>query len=145
MGRAFSEADASMLLNEAKALGVNMIRLAHYPQNEYIVRMAEKMGIILWQEIPIWQGIDFEDRGTLDKARTMLREMINRDKNRCAVCFWGVANETKPSDARNAFLLSLLKMGVRWIAVGFMWRHLTLFISIRIPVISRWMTLLQQI
>ena len=44
MGRAFSEADASMLLNEAKALGVNMIRLAHYPQNEYIVRMAEKMG-----------------------------------------------------------------------------------------------------
>ena len=111
MGRAFSEADASMLLNEAKALGVNMIRLAHYPQNEYIVRMAEKMGIILWQEIPIWQGIDFEDRGTLDKARTMLREMINRDKNRCAVCFWGVANETKPSDARNAFLLSLLKMG----------------------------------
>lgn len=87
MGRAFSEADASMLLNEAKALGVNMIRLAHYPQNEYIVRMAEKMGIILWQEIPIWQGIDFEDRGTLDKARTMLREMINRDKNRCAVCF----------------------------------------------------------
>lgn len=42
MGRAFSEADASMLLNEAKALGVNMIRLAHYPQNEYTVRMAEK-------------------------------------------------------------------------------------------------------
>ena len=111
MGRAFSEADASMLLNEAKALGVNMIRLAHYPQNEYTVRMAEKMGIILWQEIPIWQGIDFEDRGTMEKARTMLGEMINRDKNRCAVCFWGVANETKPSDARNAFLLSLLKMG----------------------------------
>ena len=109
MGRAFSEADASMLLNEAKALGVNMIRLAHYPQNEYTVRMAEKMGIILWQEIPIWQGIDFEDRGTMEKAQTMLDEMINRDKNRCAVCFWGVANETKPSDARNSFLLSLLE------------------------------------
>lgn len=109
MGRAFSGADASMLLNEAKALGVNMIRLAHYPQNEYTVRMAEKMGIILWQEIPIWQGIDFEDRGTMEKAQTMLGEMINRDKNRCAVCFWGVANETKPSDARNSFLLSLLE------------------------------------
>jgi hypothetical protein len=86
-----------------------MIRLAHYPQNEYTVRMAEKMGIILWQEIPIWQGIDFEDRGTMEKAQTMLGEMINRDKNRCAVCFWGVANETKPSDARNSFLLSLLE------------------------------------
>lgn len=42
MGRAFSEADAAMLLDEAKALGVNMIRLAHYPQNEYTVRLAEK-------------------------------------------------------------------------------------------------------
>ncbi len=50
------EADAAMLLNEAKALGVNMIRLAHYPQNEYTVRLAEKMGFILWQEIPVWQG-----------------------------------------------------------------------------------------
>ena len=55
MGRAFSEADAAMLLNEAKALGVNMIRLAQYPQNEYTVRLAEKMGFILWQEIPIWR------------------------------------------------------------------------------------------
>lgn len=35
MGRAFSEADAWQLLSEAKELGVNMVRLAHYPQNEY--------------------------------------------------------------------------------------------------------------
>ena len=110
-GRAFSQADAEMLLSEAKALGVNMIRLAHYPQNEYIVRLAEKMGIVLWQEIPIWQGIDFEDAGTKAKAQNMLTEMIHRDRNRCAVCFWGVANETKPSEARNAFLLSLLDTG----------------------------------
>lgn len=104
MGRAYSEADASMLLSEAKALGVNMVRLAHYPQNEYIVRMAEKMGIILWQEIPVWQGIDFENAATMDKALRMFSEMLYRDKNRCAVGFWGVANETRPSPARNAFL-----------------------------------------
>lgn len=104
MGRAYSEADASMLLSEAKALGVNMVRLAHYPQNEYIVRMAERMGIILWQEIPVWQGIDFENAATMDKALRMFSEMLYRDKNRCAVGFWGVANETRPSPARNAFL-----------------------------------------
>ena len=92
MGRAYSEADAAMLLSEAKALGVNMVRLAHYPQNEYIVRMAEKMGIILWQEIPVWQGIDFENAATMDKALRMFSEMLYRDKNRCAVGFWGVAN-----------------------------------------------------
>ncbi len=108
-GRAFSEADAVMLLSEAQALGVNMIRLAHYPQNEYIVRLAERMGFVLWQEIPIWQGIDFVDPATKAKAQNMFTEMVMRDRNRCAVCFWGVANETKPSDARNAFLMSLLE------------------------------------
>lgn len=110
-GRAFSRADAVMLLSEAKSLGVNMVRLAHYPQNEYIVRLAEEMGIILWQEIPVWQGIDFTDAGTMAKARNMFMEMLSRDRNRCAVCFWGVANETKPSVPRNEFLISLLNLG----------------------------------
>lgn len=58
-GRAFSQQDAVALLSEAKALGANVIRLAHYPQNEYIVRLAEKMGFMLWEEIPLWQNIDF--------------------------------------------------------------------------------------
>lgn len=111
MGRAYSKADATMLLSEARDLGVNMIRLAHYPQNEYTVRMAEEMGILLWQEIPVWQGIDFADDATRAKAQNMLAEMIGRDKNRCAVGFWGVANETKPSAERNDFLMSLLSAG----------------------------------
>ncbi|MGJ1239161.1 glycoside hydrolase family 2 protein [Sphingobacterium siyangense] len=107
-GRAFSQADAVMLLSEAKALGCNMIRLAHYPQNEYIVRMAEKMGFLLWEEIPIWQGIDFENESTKEKAGKMMREMVARDKNRCALAFWGVANETQPSQPRNAFIRHLI-------------------------------------
>ena len=104
MGRAFSESDAWQLLSEAKELGVNMVRLAHYPQNEYTVRLAERLGIILWQEIPVWQGIDFGNAATMDKALRMFSEMLYRDKNRCAVGFWGVANETRPSPERNAFL-----------------------------------------
>ena len=107
-GRAYSEADAVMLLSEAKALGCNMIRLAHYPQNEYTVRMAEKMGFLLWEEIPIWQGIDFENDQTKLKAGGMIKEMVMRDKNRCALAFWGVANETQPSEPRNQFLKYLI-------------------------------------
>lgn len=110
-GRAFSQADAVMLLSEAQALGVNMIRLAHYPQNEYTVRLAESMGILLWQEIPVWQAIDFSDMDTRRKAEKMLADMIWRDRNRCAVGFWGVANETKTSPERNAFLTALLEKG----------------------------------
>jgi len=108
-GRAFSEADAVMLLSEAKALGCNMIRLAHYPQNEYTVRLAEKMGFLLWEEIPIWQGIDFGNEVTKQKAGNMIREMVMRDKNRCSLAFWGVANETQPSAARNEFLKYLIQ------------------------------------
>ncbi|WP_199117504.1 glycoside hydrolase family 2 protein [Pedobacter sp. ASV28] len=109
-GRAFSQADAVMLLSEAKALGCNMIRLAHYPQNEYIVRLAEKMGFLLWEEIPIWQGIDFKNEATKEKAGKMMHEMIMRDKNRCALTFWGVANETQPSMPRNAFIKYLIEI-----------------------------------
>ena len=110
MGRAFSESDAQVLLGAAAELGVNMVRLAHYPQNEYIVRLAEKMGIILWEEIPLWQGIDFTNRQTLAKASGMYQEMVRRDRNRCAVCFWGIANETRPSESRNAFLEEVLNV-----------------------------------
>ncbi len=110
-GRACTPADARMLLSEVQALGANMVRLAHYPQNEHTVRMAEEMGILLWEEIPIWQGIDFTDESTAAKARGMLQEMIVRDRNRCAIGFWGIANETRPSEARNAFLSRLLETG----------------------------------
>ena len=108
MGRAFSESDAVMLLSEARALGCNMIRLAHYPQNEYIVRLAEKMGFMLWEEIPVWQGIGFANDATRQKAGRMIREMVGRARNRCALTFWGVANETQPSEPRNEFLRYLI-------------------------------------
>ena len=111
MVRSFSRSDALMLISEAEALGVNMVRLAHYPQNEHIVRLAEEKGILLWEEIPVWQGIAFDDAGALAKAERMLTEMIHRDRNRCAIGYWSIANETKPSAGRNAFLRSLLATG----------------------------------
>ena len=103
-GRAFSEQDAVALLSEAKELGANLVRLAHYPQNEYTVRLAERMGFLLWEEIPIWQGIDFKNTATREKAGRMIKEMVMRDKNRCSVAFWGIANETATSAPRNEFL-----------------------------------------
>ena len=111
MGRATSMADAVALVTEAKNLGCNMVRLAHYQQNEYIVREAERQGLMVWQEVPVWQSIDFTNDSTLRKAQQMLRETILRDRNRCADCFWGIANETKNTPARNRFLAQLLKTG----------------------------------
>jgi beta-glucuronidase len=107
-GRAYSEADAAMILNEVRALGCNFIRTAHYPQNEHIVRLAEKMGIMIWEEIPLWQGIEFSNPAILKKAETMLREMIYRDKNRAGIIIWSIANETAPSDYRDKVLTGLV-------------------------------------
>lgn len=110
LGRAYSDADAAMILSEAKALGCNFIRTAHYPQNERIVRMAEKLGLMIWEEIPVWQGINFTNKVVMAKAQTMLTETIERDKNRAAVIIWSIANETVPNPARDTMLIELAKL-----------------------------------
>ena len=105
--RANSEADAEQLLREAKDLGCNFVRLTHYPHNEYMVRLADKWGIMLWEEVPLWQNIHFSNPEILNKADTMLKEMITRDKNRCSIILWSVANETTPSPDRNRTLIAM--------------------------------------
>lgn len=108
-GRGYSDADARMLLEEVKALGCNFLRLTHYSPSEQMVRMAEKMGLLLWEEIPTWGGkIAFDHPALRGKAETMIREMVRRDKNRCAVIFWSVANETAISPARDETLIYLV-------------------------------------
>lgn len=107
--RAWSDADADYLLSEVKALGCNFLRLTHYPSGENLVRKAEEMGILLWEEIPLWQGIAFSDSETLPKANMMLDEMIARDKNRCAIIMWSMCNETKPEEHRNTVVASMIE------------------------------------
>lgn len=94
--RAYSMDDAKLLLNSAKELGCNLVRLAHYPHSENMVREAEKMGIMVWSEIPVYQHIEFSDSAVPKKMETMLKEMVRRDKNRCGVIVWNLSNETYP-------------------------------------------------
>jgi beta-glucuronidase len=106
--RANGEADAIAMLTWAKELGCNYVRLAHYPHNEHILRMADKMGLMVWEEIPVYWTIDFKNNNTYNNAKNQLTEVITRDKNRACVIIWSVANETPLSDARNSFLLNLI-------------------------------------
>jgi len=108
-GRAYSQEDARTLLGWAKELGANFVRLAHYPHNEFMVREADRMGIMVWSEIPVYWTILWENPATLENARSQLTEMITRDKNRAAVVIWSVANETPLSDARLSFLKKLVE------------------------------------
>lgn len=106
-GRAVNEADALLLLTWAKELGCNYVRLAHYPHNEHMVRMADRMGMMVWEEIPVYWTIDFTNEITLQNARNQLTEAITRDRNRASIIIWSVANETPPSGERNRFLTNL--------------------------------------
>lgn len=106
-GRAYSKEDATMLLNWAKELNCNYIRLAHYPHNEYMVRLADEMGILVWEEIPVYWTILWENPETYQNAKQQLTDVILRDKNRASVIIWSMANETPVSEARNQFLINL--------------------------------------
>jgi beta-glucuronidase len=92
--RANSEADALILLTWAKEMGCNMARLSHYPHSEYMVRLAERMGILVWDEIPVYQHVEFSAQGFREKMELMMKEMMQRDRNRCAVIVWSLSNET---------------------------------------------------
>ena len=108
-GRGYSVEDAQQLLNWAKELGCNYVRLAHYPHNEHMVRLADKMGIMVWEENPVYWTIAWENEETYANAENQLTEVINRDKNRASVIIWSMANETPTTDARNIFLTKLAK------------------------------------
>ena len=107
-GRASSREDAQTLLGWARELGANFVRLAHYPHNEFMIREADRMGIMVWSEIPVYWTILWENPDTFENARNQLSEMIARDRNRAAVVIWSVANETPLSDARLSFLKNLI-------------------------------------
>ncbi|RAV98251.1 beta-glucuronidase [Pseudochryseolinea flava] len=107
--RANGVSDAVQLLNKAKALHANMVRLAHYPHNEKMVQVADSMGILVWSEIPVYWTIDFTSAAVLDKAKQQLQDMITRDKNRASVIIWSVGNETPVTPERTRFMSTLVK------------------------------------
>ncbi|MBO4670504.1 MAG: beta-glucuronidase [Bacteroidales bacterium] len=107
-GRCRSEEDVRALLEAAKDLGCNFLRLAHYPHSEQMVRLAEEMGFMLWEEIPCYWNIDWASEDTYKNAENQLLEMIGRDVNRAAVVVWSMANETPRTPERLAFLGKLI-------------------------------------
>ncbi|WP_422106284.1 glycoside hydrolase family 2 protein [Winogradskyella sp.] len=111
-GRARAIEDAKVLMGWAQELNCNFIRLAHYPHNESMTRLADKLGILLWEEIPVYWGIDYENPLTYAQAENQLKTLVHRDKNRASVIVWSVANETPDTPSRLAFLKKLKSVAI---------------------------------
>ena len=106
-GRAFSPEDAQTLLGWVKELGCNFVRFAHYPHNENEIRLADRMGLLVWSELPVYWDIDWSNPATMANAQAQLRDMIARDHNRAAVVLWSLSNETPVKPERLTFLKRL--------------------------------------
>ena len=106
-GRANTGKDFTTLLGWAKELGCNYVRLAHYPHDEGMTRAADRMGLLVWSEIPVYWAVEFDKPEVLAKAKAMLHEEIDRDRNRASIALWSIANETPNTPARTQFLAAL--------------------------------------
>ena len=103
-GRLRGEGDMRMMLQWAKELHCNYVRLAHYPHSEEMMKLADEMGLLVWAEVPVYWTISWTNADTYANAQTQLTDLITRDKNRASVIVWSIGNETPVSDARNTFM-----------------------------------------
>lgn len=108
-GKALTDEERLENIRLAKELGCNFMRVAHYPHSEKMARLADEQGVLLWEEIPVYWAIQFENKDTYADARNQLEEMIIRDYNRASVIIWSVGNENADTDERLKFMSGLAK------------------------------------
>ncbi|MBD5472852.1 MAG: glycoside hydrolase family 2 [Lachnospiraceae bacterium] len=106
-GKALTDSERMENILLAKELGCNFMRIAHYPHNERMAKLADEMGILLWEEIPVYWAIRFEREKTYEDARNQMRELLKRDWNRASVIIWSVGNENADTDERLKFMSGL--------------------------------------
>ena len=106
-GRANTDKDAETLLGWAKEMGANYVRLAHYPHDEKMLRAADRMGLLVWSEIPVYWAIQFDNPKVLAKAQQQLDEEIGTSRNHAAIILWSMANETPNNETRTHFIETL--------------------------------------
>ncbi len=69
-----------------KLMGVNYVRLIHYPHTPRILELADELGLLVSCEVPAWAN--FADPAVREKLYVMYEEMIVRDMNHPAVFMW---------------------------------------------------------
>lgn len=102
LGSALSNRQHVRDLEWIKEMGANFLRLAHYPQDPAVLEAADRLGLLVWEEIPVVNYIT-PAAPFHENARRMLREMIRQHHNHPSVVLWGLMNEVflwSPAGAR---------------------------------------------
>lgn len=92
MGIALTDEQHRKDMMLAKEMGANFVRISHYPQDDAVLDMCDRLGLIAWEEIPV---IDYvpDTLGFDDNCESMLRDMIRRHRNHPSIAMWGYMNE----------------------------------------------------
>ena len=106
-GIAFSRAHFESLVTTSKELNINFIRAAHYPYTRHMAKVCDELGIMLWEEIPVYWNINWTNKQTKEDALNMLSNLVTRDWNRASVVVWSLGNETPFSKDRMTFMNDL--------------------------------------
>ena len=108
-GKGLTDEERIENIRIAKELGCNFMRVAHYPHNERMAQLADELGILLWEEVPVYWNIHFDSEDTYQDAENQLKELIYRDYNRASVIIWSVGNENEDTDPRLQFMGNLAR------------------------------------
>jgi beta-galactosidase len=106
IGKAEHDEDMAMIAE----MGATAIRLAHYQHADYFYELCDRMGMVVWAEIPLVDATTDSPAFT-DNARQQLTELIRQSRNHPSIVMWGIGNEQRVSDApSNALLASLAEL-----------------------------------
>ncbi|MDR0792310.1 MAG: DUF4982 domain-containing protein [Chitinophagaceae bacterium] len=75
-----------------KNMGANFVRLAHYPQSPEVLKLADRLGLLIWEETPVLNYVTNDDQ-FLHNSENMIQEMIRQGFNHPSIVMWGSNNE----------------------------------------------------
>jgi beta-glucuronidase len=112
-GAAIDNADRALIIANAKQLGATLIR-AHYPLHPELEELADRAGILLWSEIPVYQLSESELglRSFADYGRAELQANIAANQNHPSIVVWSIGNElpTMPGPAQKSYIASQVRL-----------------------------------
>lgn len=79
-------------IEQIKGVGINFLRLGHYPQDPEIYKACDELGIIVWDELPWCRGGMGEEVWEKNTERLFV-EQIQQNINHPSILFWSVGNE----------------------------------------------------
>jgi len=106
-GKTTSDEIIRNTIRDLKEMNGFYFRLAHYPHDGRFAKIADEEGVLLWEEVPVYWAVAFNNPDTYKDAENQLCELIMRDRNRASVIIWSVGNENDDTDARLSFMSKL--------------------------------------